>query len=1013
MLYDYQQYAAGIATNDPNVIVFTIDVANNYVNTATPILTTDVTIGSPAYYSVLVDNTNFTTATWSSYASTNIVASLGSLQGWHQLWVGLKGPSPGATVTWVWKRLKLDFTPPKIVVTNPATSTVDVPMIQVSGYSTEDLAYISCAVSNASGIVSNLDSGVTSRLYNTNNWEFTTNYFECLDVPLTNGLNTVIIQSADLAGNVTTTNFNFTVDYSSKTNPPIVQITAPLDGMMLAGNCFTLRGQVNDPTVTITASITDTNGNVNTIDGLVERNGRFWLEGVPLSGGTNALSIVVSDVVSNTTVTNISLVQSPLTLTITPQSDDSQLWQPTVNVIGTISDASYAVWVNGVAGTNNGDGTWAANNVPTTPGGVAIFDVTAYPPGEAPSGSLSGTGVNPQTADSVNTTSDPDKPPRLYMDYYTESDAGSIVDTGPGGYYYTADINAFYAWSQTNGGNGMQINDLNITAANGWESLQGNCFLSSPPSEWPLIATGTNNTYTYYDEDVDDIPFSSSESETNYWTPLCINEHCVAQAAISANHLGVMFTFGSWGWEFPNTLSGGYNRTADAFWKLQTGGKAISNRQNLFQLTASATQMLDPLTEPVFGSQEQPTADDGTGGILRWVSSNQPGPTSKPVPSQNITIDGLPLGNDGNLWRTYSDNITRDVTPKVSGVDFYTFTISPPQKYHPYITAGSGFAWGNLDYAVPRFCVGEQVTFTFNGLPDYANYLAHWSLPQKYVNEQWQHQKLINVPGTGESYLESYGSINYRVNTDLLTNLPSTSCWFVNGSGGRISVGAYLYFANGQQVFVSSYGNISVYRPTGSIVSRFAYGTPTVEWHDAWTYLSSSGNLKVGAGVNSPRSMDFLGGVQSKYPGQVKWIQIADLDFTGTGFLDGAPIINPNVSGVLDNQDPFGPICGIVANVVPNPAKNWNTVPLDDSPQAASFGTINPIIRLNCTLHDYLMFQPSDGGIWVSLGQTSWSTQSGATWPSTVIVPSNAVSGPGNLDGSDNFPEWTSVFGNP
>jgi len=46
------------------------------------------------------------------------------------------------------------------------------------------------------------------------------------------------------------------------------------------------------------------------------------------------------------------------------------------------------VWVNGVKGHNNGDGTWYANNVPVTPGGVASFTIIAYSPDETqPDGS--------------------------------------------------------------------------------------------------------------------------------------------------------------------------------------------------------------------------------------------------------------------------------------------------------------------------------------------------------------------------------------------------------------------------------------------------------------------------------------------------------------------------------------------------------------------------------------------------------------------------------------------------
>ena len=80
-------------------------------------------------------------------------------------------------------------------------------------------------------------------------------------------------------------------------------------------------------------------------------------------------------------MTNISLVQSALVLTITPLADPSQLWQPTVTLTGSISDATYAVWANGVQGTNYGS-TWEVDNVPTVQGGVTRFNVTAYAPGE-------------------------------------------------------------------------------------------------------------------------------------------------------------------------------------------------------------------------------------------------------------------------------------------------------------------------------------------------------------------------------------------------------------------------------------------------------------------------------------------------------------------------------------------------------------------------------------------------------------------------------------------------------
>ena len=44
-------------------------------------------------------------------------------------------------------------------------------------------------MSNATGVVSNEQGFVTDRYYDTNPWEFTTNWFQCFDIDLTNGLN--------------------------------------------------------------------------------------------------------------------------------------------------------------------------------------------------------------------------------------------------------------------------------------------------------------------------------------------------------------------------------------------------------------------------------------------------------------------------------------------------------------------------------------------------------------------------------------------------------------------------------------------------------------------------------------------------------------------------------------------------------------------------------------------------------------------------------------------------------
>ena len=364
----------------PTVFTFTgLAVTNNYINTSSANLQLNMA-GKPYYIAVSVDDINIQTdAFWQTYSgSTNMAVNLGMTEGWHDVWIALRGHADDPmSAVWQHKRLKLDFTPPALFITNPTNNTVDVPMIQLQGYSPEALSSISYDLNNAAGAVSNQQVLVLNQYYDTNTFEFTTNTFQAYDVILTNGVNTFTFHATDLAGNTTTASYNLTVDYSAKTNPPSVQISWPQNGTQVSGNSFTLNGQVADATVTVSASTAAT----NTVNGLVERSGKFWVQNLPLNSGTNTVTLTVTDAAGNVTTTNLNVIHSAVTLTVN-SVPDSQLWQPTVNIGGTISDATYAVWVNGVKGHNNGNGTWSASNVPVNSGGTATFTAIGYAPSE-------------------------------------------------------------------------------------------------------------------------------------------------------------------------------------------------------------------------------------------------------------------------------------------------------------------------------------------------------------------------------------------------------------------------------------------------------------------------------------------------------------------------------------------------------------------------------------------------------------------------------------------------------
>jgi Concanavalin A-like lectin/glucanases superfamily len=217
-----------------NVIQFTIEVANNYVNTVDAPAQISLESGFPYSLAISVDDTNFAAdAVWTPYTSANIIVPLGATEGWHDVWIGLRryGDDPSAAV-WVWKRLKLDTTPPALVITGPTNGTVNVPLIQLTGYSPEALGSISYDLTNALGLVTNQQVLVLDQAYSTNTWEFTTNTFQAFDVPLTNGVNTITLRAADLAGNVSTLTTNITVDYTDKP-APVVQLYWPQDGTLI------------------------------------------------------------------------------------------------------------------------------------------------------------------------------------------------------------------------------------------------------------------------------------------------------------------------------------------------------------------------------------------------------------------------------------------------------------------------------------------------------------------------------------------------------------------------------------------------------------------------------------------------------------------------------------------------------------------------------------------------------------------------------------------------------------
>src|SRR5262249_4143794 len=156
-------------------------------------------------------------AEWDSFTSTNLTINLGTTDGLYTVWVGLRGRQVTSQQTWERMLIHRDTVGPALTITSPVPgSTTSKPFIQVLGQADERVG-IYYDISNAIVVITNQQGFVKDSYYDTNRLEFTTNYFQCYDLELTNGTNNITVRVSDLAGNVTTTNFNVTLDYTGDT----------------------------------------------------------------------------------------------------------------------------------------------------------------------------------------------------------------------------------------------------------------------------------------------------------------------------------------------------------------------------------------------------------------------------------------------------------------------------------------------------------------------------------------------------------------------------------------------------------------------------------------------------------------------------------------------------------------------------------------------------------------------------------------------------------------------------
>lgn len=345
-----------------------LEVPNNFVSSSQPTVQLNVA-GTPYYIATLIDNNNFSNAVWIAYSSSTVTVNLGSVQGWHEVWIGLRGHGDETNAAvWRYKRLNLDWTPPVITITNPVNgSDVAGSYLLVQGAANEALSSLTYNVSNAAVIMTNQTGYITGQYLDSDTQLFTTNYFQLQNVPLADGVNTLTIHAVDKAGNQTVTSINYTRPAST----PVFSLVWPQSGTSIMGDTFNVRGKVDNVSANISATVVDANGNTNTVHGVVEKNGKVWINQLPLGVGENTVTIAT---IGGTVLTNLTVERSSVTVTLNPFTSD-QLNQSSVNVFGTVSDSTVQLTVNGTSATVNENGTWEADGVSVPRSGTAVLDV--------------------------------------------------------------------------------------------------------------------------------------------------------------------------------------------------------------------------------------------------------------------------------------------------------------------------------------------------------------------------------------------------------------------------------------------------------------------------------------------------------------------------------------------------------------------------------------------------------------------------------------------------------------
>lgn len=407
--------------------------------------------------------------------------------------------------------------------------------------------------------------------------------------------------------------------------------------------------------------------------------------------------------------------------------------------------------------------------------------------------------------------------------------------------------------------------------------------------------------------------------------------------------------------------------------KFRTGGKSGITRENLFRISASATEYGRPECIAWGNAPDE------------WI--NTPGKSI--VPNQ-IRVLGKNLGNDGNLFIVLPDNATLDLGAVAPG-RHYSLGVGAT-KHKMFIQANSAILRSDRVVPTAKFCVGQKISLSSFMNPPIDGYVQN-------LNAEWAPQSIFvnyieNWPNSAKKYLIDWSLLNQK----------DTYAWWVTGGEKKLRCDWNLTFNNGQTVKVHTVGRMNMHRPQ---VINFTDMPPHYAWINTNRLHLGRPWLQLGEdNGNATGSMGFHCDIKSDFSGQANWTQLIN------GFKnrdETYPL--GSYSWSTDGQYWLdGSKWGFANEFYLNNSITVNHSPLYTEPLIFGDGPGWPVGLTVCTINDqfktFVRFRPSGtDSIWVTLGRVDWSWSATAALGGQWGITSQYVPTPQLHDDTD-FPFW-------